>query len=185
MARRSSDREAIEAEIDRVRSLGLDELRTLWRTTLRSSPPPALTKDLMARFACWHIQERALGGLDSDATRLLDALARGDKPGAGHPRRLKAGTVLVREYRGERHTVTVVPSGYVWRDATYTSLSTIARAITGTAWSGPRFFGARNSVTCAEDIESGQAEIRTRTADVGRWHRRAGSTSPIRRKEQR
>jgi len=41
MARRSSDREAIEAEIDRMRSLGLDQLRTLWRTTLRSSPPPA------------------------------------------------------------------------------------------------------------------------------------------------
>ena len=48
MLGRSSEREAIEAEIGRVRSLGLDELRTLWRTTLRSSPPPALTKDLMA-----------------------------------------------------------------------------------------------------------------------------------------
>ena len=55
MACRSSDREAIEAEIDRVRSLGLDELRTLWRTTLRSSPPPALTKELVARFICWHM----------------------------------------------------------------------------------------------------------------------------------
>jgi len=52
MSRGSSDREAIEAEIDRVRSLDLDELRTLWRTTLRSSPPPALTKDLVARFLC-------------------------------------------------------------------------------------------------------------------------------------
>src|SRR2546421_5872879 len=60
MLGRSCDREAIEAEIDRVRSLGLDELRTLWRTTLRSSPPPAFTKDLMARFLCWHIQEQTL-----------------------------------------------------------------------------------------------------------------------------
>jgi hypothetical protein len=50
MALRSSDREAIEAEIDRVRSLGLEELRTLWRTMWRPSPPPALTKDLIARF---------------------------------------------------------------------------------------------------------------------------------------
>jgi hypothetical protein len=58
-------------------------------------------------------------------------------------RRLKPGTVLVREYQGERHTVTVVSDGYVWRDVTYTSLTTIARAITGTAWSGPRFFGVR------------------------------------------
>jgi len=141
MTRRSSDCKAIEAEIDRVRSLGLDELRTLWRTTLRSSPPPALTKDLVARFICWHIQEQALGGLDRDTVKLLDSLARGDKPGADGPRRLKPGTVLVREYQGERHTVTIVPGGYVWREATYASLSTIARAITGTAWSGPRFFG--------------------------------------------
>jgi hypothetical protein len=111
MTRRSSDHEAIEAEIDRVRSLGLDELRTLWRTTLRSSPPPALTKDLMARFICWHIQEQALGGLDADTAKLLASLARGDKPGADGPRRLKPGTVLVREYQGERHTVTTVPGG--------------------------------------------------------------------------
>jgi hypothetical protein len=44
---------------DRLRSLDLDELRTLWRVTFRSSPPPAFTKDLMARFLCWHIQEQA------------------------------------------------------------------------------------------------------------------------------
>jgi len=51
--------------------------------------------------------------------------------------------VLLREYHGERHTVTVVAKGYVWREATYASLSSIARAITGTAWNGPRFFGLR------------------------------------------
>jgi hypothetical protein len=59
----------------------------------------------------------------------------------GSPRRqLKPGTVLVRDYQGERHTVTVVPDGFDWQGATYTSLSAIARAITGTAWNGPRFF---------------------------------------------
>ena len=62
---------------------------------------------------------------------------------ADRPRRLKPGTVLLREYQGERHTVTVVANGYVWREATYASLSIIARAITGTAWNGPRFFGLR------------------------------------------
>ena len=76
------------------------------------------------------------------ATRtLLQGLARGQKPEGR--RRLKPGTVLVREYQGERHTVTVVPGGFVWREATYASLSTNARAITGTAWNGPRFFGLR------------------------------------------
>jgi hypothetical protein len=58
-----SDREqALEAEISRIRALGLNELRTLWRSTFRSLPPPPLTKDLMARFVCWHIQEQAFGG---------------------------------------------------------------------------------------------------------------------------
>jgi hypothetical protein len=66
MPRPASDRAAIETEIVRVRSLGLDELRTLWRTTFRSSPPPAFTKDLVARFLCWHIQEQAEGGLDPE-----------------------------------------------------------------------------------------------------------------------
>jgi hypothetical protein len=144
MPRPASDREAIEAEIDRVRSLGLDELRTLWRTTFRSSPPSAFTKDLMARFLCWHIQEQAFGGLDPEIAKHLDGLAQGNKPGADRPRRLKPGSVLLREYQGERHTVTVVPNGYVWHETTYASLSTIARAITGTSWNGPRFFGLRS-----------------------------------------
>ena len=144
MPRPASDREAIEAEIDRVRSLGLDELRSLWRTTFRSSPPPAFTKDLMARFLCWHVQEQAFGGLDPEIAKHLDGLAQGNKPGADRPRRLKPGTVLLREYQGERHTVTVVPNGYVWHETTYASLSMIARAITGTRWNGPRFFGLRS-----------------------------------------
>jgi hypothetical protein len=144
MLARSCDREAIEAEIERVRSLGLDELRTLWRTTLRSSTPPALTKDLVARFLCWHMQEQARGGLDRDTAKLLEGLARGNKPGADGARRLTPGTLLVREYQGERHTVTVVPGGYVWRETTYASLSTIARAIAPRT-ARPLLVGARTS----------------------------------------
>jgi hypothetical protein len=184
MVGRSSNREAIEAEIDRVRSLGLDELRTLWRTTLRSSPPPALTKDLMARFICWHVQEHALGGLDPGTAKLLDRLAGGDKPGAEGRRRLKPGTVLVREYQGERHTVTVVPGGYVWREATYPSLSTIARAITGTAWNGPRFFGLRAGVNRPGEIEGEHAGTDAHGADAG-CSRRHGGGSARRTKAQR
>jgi Protein of unknown function (DUF2924) len=184
MARRSPDRAAIEAEIDRVRSLSLDELRTLWRTTLRSSPPPALTRDLVARFICWHIQERDLGGLDPDTEKLLEGLACGDKPGAEGRRRLKLGTVLVREYQGERHTVTVVPGGYVWREATYPSLSTIARAITGTAWNGPRFFGLRAGVSRLDDLQGEQAGTHSQVPDAGS-RRHGSSVSPRRAKVQR
>jgi hypothetical protein len=109
---------AIEAEIDRVRSLDVDSLRALWRTTFRSSPPPAFSKDILARFLCWHIQEQAFGGLDPKTAKHLDGLTRGDRSRADRSRRLKPGTVLLREYQGERHTVTVVAEGYVWREAT-------------------------------------------------------------------
>jgi hypothetical protein len=67
----------------------------------------------------------------------LDGLAR---HGSSPRRQLKPGTVLVRDYQGQRHTVTVAPTGFDWQGTTYPSLSAIARAITGTAWSGPRFF---------------------------------------------
>ena len=106
-------------------------------------PPPAFSKDILARFLCWHIQEQAFGGLDPKTAKHLGGFARGDRSPADRPRRLKPGTVLLREYQGERHTVTVVAKGYVWREATYASLSIIARAITATSWNGPRFFGLR------------------------------------------
>jgi Protein of unknown function (DUF2924) len=64
MPRSSFDGAAIEAEIGRIRSLGVDALRSLWRVTFRAAPPPGFTKDLIARFLCWHIQEQAFGGLD-------------------------------------------------------------------------------------------------------------------------
>ena len=170
MAQRSSDREAIEAEIDRIRSLGLDDLRTLWRTTFRSSPPKGFTKDLVARFICWHIQEQAFGGLDPQIAKVLDGYARNNKP---PDRRLKVGTVLVREYQGERHTVTVVPVGYVWRETTYASLSTIARAITGTAWNGPRFFGLRTR------RDQSERPAKRPAADPGHPRRNAPSSRQV------
>jgi Protein of unknown function (DUF2924) len=143
MPRSSFDHEAIAAEIDRIRSLSVDALRRLWSRTFRASPPPGFTKDLIARFLCWHIQEQAFGGLEPKTAKHLASLAPGAGSRADRPKCLKPGTVLVREYQGEQHTVTVVANGFVWREATYASLSTIARAITGTNWNGPRFFGLR------------------------------------------
>jgi Protein of unknown function (DUF2924) len=85
------------------------------------------------------IQEEAFGTLDRATLKLLDGLARRDgSRKAEH--NLKIGTVLVRDYQGQRHTVIVAPDGFDWQGTTYSSLSAIARAITGTAWSGPRFF---------------------------------------------
>jgi hypothetical protein len=142
MDQRTIEPAAIEAEVDRVRSLGVDALRQRWRMTFGKVPPRGLTKDVMSRMIAYRIQEEAFGGLDRETVRLLDRLARGEKPNELN-RRIKPGTVLIREYRGERHTVTVVPDGFHWQDKTWSSLSAIAKAITGTAWNGPRFFGLR------------------------------------------
>jgi len=142
MAQRTVDASAIEAEGDQIRSLGIDALRARWRTLFGAVPPKGLTKDIIGRMIAYRIQEVAFGGLDRETLKLLDRMARGEKPNE-LDRRLKAGTVIVREYNGERHTVTVVPDGFLWRDMTYSSLSIIAQAITGTKWNGPRFFGLR------------------------------------------
>lgn len=145
MGRQSVDPVAIEAEIEHIRSLGIDALRARSSLMFAKAPPKALSKDLLGRMIAYRIQEEVFGGLDRATVKLLDSLARGGKPRPELNRRLKAGTVLVREYQGERHTVTVVPDGFVWRETTYASLSTIAMAITGTSWNGPRFFGLRAS----------------------------------------
>ena len=196
MPRSLCDREAIEAEIDRVRSLGVDALRILWHTTFRSSPPPAFSKDILGRFLCWHIQEQAFGGLDPKTAKHLDGLARGGRSRADGSRRLKPGTVLLREYQGERHTVTVVANGYVWREAAYASLSSIARAITGTAWNGPRFFGLRidKGTTVSHDAadvlreapkERQDSEIRPRQAAVAQRPSNKCAAIPLHGRERR
>jgi hypothetical protein len=77
MPRSSFDGEAIEAEVDRIRSLGVDELRSLWQATFLSSPPPGFTKDLIARFLCWHLQVQAFGGLDPKTAKHLASFTRG------------------------------------------------------------------------------------------------------------
>src|SRR5438552_8119278 len=131
---------AIAAEIARIRALAPAALRRRWQALFGRKPPAGLSKDLRARMIAMRIQEQAFGGLDRDSLTFLDRLAR---QGGARRRQLKPGTVLVREYQGERHTVTVAREGFDWQGTMYPSLSAIARAITGTAWSGPRSFAVQ------------------------------------------
>jgi len=141
--------EAIAAEIERLAGLPLKELKAAWAAEFRRDPPKGLWRDLLLRTLAWRIQERAFGGHDKATERLLEAYGQ-KKPGDARCQRLKAGTILVREFGGTRHTVTIVPEGFVWQDKTYSSLTAIARIITGSSWNGPRFFGLREG-------ESGKA----------------------------
>ena len=65
---------------------------------------------------------------------------------------LKTGTILMREWNGRPHRVTVMDEGFAWNGRTYDSLSKIALAITGTKWNGPRFFGLRDRIS--PEVES-------------------------------
>ena len=54
-------------------------------------------------------------------------------------------TRLMREWQGRSYEVLVLDDGFLWQGTHYRSLSAIARQITGTAWSGPLFFGLRSN----------------------------------------
>ena len=139
----------LEAELAGIRELSLDALRARWREMTQRNAPKIVSRDLLARVIANRIQEQAFGGLSRKMRKLLDRLAKGD----GEPvRHLNVGTVLVREHQGTLHQVIVVPGGFSWGEKTYPSLSTIARAITGTSWNGPRFFGLRGA-SSAEVVE--------------------------------
>jgi len=138
-------RNEITAEIETIRSMNKAQLRARWKELFRKDVPAALTKDLLARMIAYRVQERAFGGLDHATEKLLESYANG-KP-TDPSRYLKSGTVVMREYQGVRHTVTIVDGSYLWNEKKYASLSTIAKEITGTSWNGPRFFGLRENTT--------------------------------------
>jgi hypothetical protein len=135
----------VEAEVDRLLTMRIAELRALW-LKFRSEPPKAFGPDLLRRSLAYRIQEAAYGGLDPATARLLKQLMAQYAKMPGKivtPRRIKPGAILIREWKGESHRVTVLVDGYAYQGDTYKSLSVIARLITGTRWNGPRFFGLR------------------------------------------
>jgi Protein of unknown function (DUF2924) len=133
----------VRAEVETLRSLGKDELRARWAKMFGKAPPSALTKDLLGRMIAWRLQEQLYGGHDKASLKLLDRLKRGETTKPSAEPRIRPGTVLMREHRGVRHTVTVASDGFIWQDKSFSSLSAVARAITGTSWNGRRFFGLR------------------------------------------
>jgi Protein of unknown function (DUF2924) len=148
---------ALSAEIAALTALDLHELRVRWRKLFRTQAPPHLTRALLLRMIAYKIQAKALGDLDRSTTRFLDRLSRrhaSDKqrqtiPPVPETRAIKPGTLLIREHDGVVHQVIVRESGFAWNDRPYKSLSEIARAITGTNWNGPRFFGLRDKSKAA------------------------------------
>src|SRR6202048_424197 len=139
---------AVEAELDQLMMMPIAQLRVRYRELFRTDPPKAFGPDLLRRSIAHRIQEKAYGGLSRSAQRLLDQMMKAfaAKPGGKIvlPRRIKPGSVLVREWKGKSHRVMVLAEGFAYDSETYSNLSEIAVLITGTRWNGPRFFGLRS-----------------------------------------
>jgi hypothetical protein len=139
---------AVEDELDRLPVMPIVQLRVRYREVFRSDPPEAFGPDLLRRSIAHRIQEKVYGGLSRSTQRLLDQMTRAyaAKPNGKIvlPRRIKPGSVLVREWKGKSHRVMVLADGFAHDGETYSNLSEIAVLITGTRWNGPRFFGLRS-----------------------------------------
>ncbi|PNG24174.1 hypothetical protein CR492_20170 [Methylocella silvestris] len=140
----SFDRAALNAEAERFRALGPEELRQEWRRLWRSEPPQ-ISRDLFVLALGYRLQEIEHGGLGKATRRKLQTLGKALRetgravppPGSD----LKPGCRLIRQWHGRTHTVTVLEDGFEYAGDTYPSLTRIAKAITSAHWSGPRFFG--------------------------------------------
>ncbi len=131
-------------EISHLPELDGPALRQRWRAVTGDDPGPNWGRSLLLRALAYRLQERSVVGLKPSTQRLLDRVADSRAKIATQDvanRRPGAGTVLIREWGGVRHRVTVLDHEVVYGDRRYKSLSEVARAITGSRWSGPRFFG--------------------------------------------
>lgn len=139
----------IPARLAALKTTPTPDLKAQWRELFASEPPPFNRQYLVTRLA-YRIQELAYGGLKPETIKRLEKL--GEDLDGGNPikRRIRTdikpitGTRLLREWQGVEHVVTVTADGFEWQGRPYQSLSSIARAITGSRWNGWVFFGLKN-----------------------------------------
>jgi hypothetical protein len=145
----------IKDELDRLATMPIARLRVRYQEVFRTEPPKAFGPDLFRRSIAHRIQEKAYGGLSRPAQRLLDqamkAFAAKPNGKIALPRRIKPGSVLVRQWKGRSHRVMVLAEGFAYDGSTFGNLSEIAGLITGTKWNGPRFFGLRSKMQGSDE----------------------------------
>lgn len=142
-----ADSERVLEELVGLIGLSREQLKEGWRTIYGREPPEKSSREFLRSAIAYRLQERVFGGLRPKTRQLLERVARDasvGKPIKVQPARTAPpGTVLIREWHGTRHQVTVVDDGAIYRGERYRSLSEIARVITGSRWSGPLFFGLK------------------------------------------
>ena len=135
---------------DTLNDLDRKGLAATWQQAFDRPIPPKLYKNTVVALLAYRLQELQFGGLSPQTRRYLNSLLPRSSGGkaASPPRRLKPGTRLKRLWQGRTYSVTVLEEGeYEYLGKRYASLSVIARTITGTAWSGPAFFGLKTKAT--------------------------------------
>ena len=154
---RKSGLSEIETEIAGLPDRSTAELRLAWREFHHAGPPLGLSRDLLIRALAYELQQRAHGGHSMALRRRLQSLAGASEKGAVDPGLvLKAGTTLVRQWRGHTHTVLVHKDGFEHEGQRYRSLTAIAERITEAHWSGPRFFGLTKRAPASSPASAGQ-----------------------------
>jgi Protein of unknown function (DUF2924) len=143
-----SEIERVEAELELLPKLNAGQLDNRWRELFGTARPPRLYGPLLLGVLAYRLQEKAFGALKPATRRLLRQVAglpseRRSLNRLSQPR-LKAGAVLLREWHGTAHRVTVLERGFDYQGQRFKSLSEIARRITGSRWSGPLFFGLKH-----------------------------------------
>lgn len=135
----------LERDLARLAAADRNGLARRWRV-LFGRAAPDLPNTLLHRILAYRVQAEALGDLDPATIKRLGQLGRGEIGAIPRPdlRGTKPGTLLVREWDGALQRVMVLEQGFAWNGATFDSMSAVARAITGTNWNGPRFFGLRD-----------------------------------------
>ena len=144
-AHERADTKALEFALALLADMNAADLRKEWVRLYRSQPPKKLSRGLLELSVAWKLQERTFGGLSAATKRQIAELTQTMATKADLTKAravtLRPGARLIREWNGETHEVQVVEDGFLWRGKTWRSLSVIAREMTGTRWSGPRFFG--------------------------------------------
>ncbi len=156
MPRRQND--ASKEALARLPELDIADLRQQWRHLYKAEASPHLSRELLMRAIAYRMQEVALGALRPEAQRQLRQivleLKQSGKTTACLRPQLKPGTRLLREWQGRSYEVLVLDDGYSWQGTQHRSLSAIARKITGTAWSGPFFFGLKPNQSAPRRLQA-------------------------------
>jgi hypothetical protein len=157
--------DTIGAAIAQLCECDLDELRDRWAGFYGMAPTPRISRDILIRGVAFRIQEEAHNGLGKASRRqvlkLAEVLRDGGTLPASQGQTFRLGTKLIREWKGRVHEVVITADGYTLDGKRYRSLTQVARLITGTHWSGPRFFGLESQRQAAATFATKRARSGT------------------------